>query len=481
MKLRDILSGIDYELRGDIDTEVSSICYDSRKAGENSLFFCIVGFAVDGHNYAAAAVKNGASAIVVTRFLEDIDAAQILVKNDRQAMALISANFYGNPAKKMKMIGVTGTKGKTSTTYMLKAILEAAGEKVGLIGTIYYMIGEKTIPAKHTTPEAPDLQALLAEMQASGMTSVVMEVSSSALIFERVYGMRFDAAVYTNLSQDHMDIHGDFDNYAAAKQILFKNADISIGNIDDPRGRFMLEGADKKKFTYAIEQKADYRAYDIELSSQNSRFMLETKDFRMPLYIELPGKFMVYNALAAVSCCLELGIDLVQVKRGLEAIHGVPGRFEKLDTKGMPYTIILDYAHTPDSLENILTSVKLFAKGRIVCLFGCGGNRDNTKRPLMGAVTEKYADLAIVTTDNPRFEEPADIIAQITAGMTSDRYIVIENRLEAIRYAIENAKKDDVIILAGKGHEYYQEIKGVRYDFNEKEIVEEIMQEITNK
>lgn len=478
MKLKDMLYGLEYELKGNIETEVSDICYDSRKAAEGSLFFCIVGFAADGHKYAASAVEKGASVLVVTRFLPEIDAVQVLVKDDRKAMALISANFYGRPAKKMKMVGITGTKGKTSTSYMVKSILEAAGEKVGLIGTIYYMIGDRATPAVHTTPEAPDLQKILYEMQMEGATSIVMEVSSSALIFDRVYGMHFDAAIYTNLSQDHMDIHGSFENYALAKKMLFGMSGISLINADDEWHRTMLEGAACRALTYAIDSDADYKASDIQLSAQDSRFFFEAKNFKLPLYIEMPGKFMVYNALAAASACLEMGIDLISVKKGLEAVAGVPGRFEKLDTKGQPYTIILDYAHTPASLENILTSVKLFAKGRIVCLFGCGGNRDRTKRPMMGSVAEKYSDFTIVTTDNPRFEEPADIISDITEGMKGSKYIVIENRLEAIEYAIKHAKKNDVIILAGKGHEYYQEIKGVRHHFNEKEIVEDIMNKI---
>ncbi len=474
MKLRELLNGIEYEIKGSLDTDITSVCYDSRKAKDGSLFFCVSGANADGHKFAHSAIENGAKALMVTHFIEE-EVPQIKVENDRRAMALISANFYGNPAEKLKMIGITGTKGKTSSSYMMKSVLEANGEKVGLIGTISYIIGGRVIPAKHTTPEATDLQELLKEMLDEGITSVVMEVSSSALAFDRVYGIKYAGSIYTNLSQDHMDVHGSFENYAKAKSILFENSEISLINADDEWAEYMKKSAIGKVKSYSLKKDADYTAMDMQFSPDGTRFFYCGPNFKIPMQIEMPGEFMVYNAVAVASLSMELGINLLNVKKGIEAVGGVPGRFEKLDTHGRDFNIILDYAHTPASLESILKSVKLFAKGRVVCLFGCGGNRDSAKRPMMGRIAEKNSDFVIVTTDNPRFEEPADIIKDITDGMKSNKYVVIENRLEAIRYAIEKAKKNDVIVLAGKGHEYYQEIKGVRYDFNEKVIVEEIL------
>ena len=475
MLLGDCLKGIDHEIRGAGDPDITSICYDSRKAEKGCLFFCITGFETDGHRYAPMAEEKGAAAIVVTRFLDGIGIPQVKVPDDRKAMALISENFYGKPYEKLTVIGITGTKGKTSTSYMVKSILEKAGHKTGLIGTISYMIGDKVIPAAHTTPEAPELQKMLREMLDDGADSVVMEVSSSALVFDRVYGMHFDAGVYTNLSQDHLDIHKDFEHYAKAKQMLFGISGKSIINTDDAWSGTMKEGVKGELLTYSLMGDADFAAKDIRLDVSGTEFTLGWNGNEKKIDLMIPGRFMVYNALAAAAACLSLGVDIEDVASGILDVKGVAGRFEKLDTKGRDFSVILDYAHTPDSLKNILESVRHFSKGRVVCLFGCGGNRDRAKRPKMGEITEELADLAIVTTDNPRFEEPGDIINEILSGMKKDNHVVIENRLEAIKYALDNARKDDIIILAGKGHEYYQEIKGIRYHFNEKEIVDELL------
>ncbi len=474
MRLKAIISGIECEYRG-TDKEISHVAYDSRNVKPGTLFFCVKGFTVDGHDFAAQAVNSGAVALVVTHQL-NLNVAQIIVKDTREAMALMSAAFYGHPAKKMRMVGITGTNGKTSTTYLIKSIFENEGYKVGLIGTIVNMIGDEKIHTERTTPESCDLQEILANMQNEGCGAVVMEVSSHSLELKRVFGIEFEGAIFTNLTQDHLDFHGNFENYAAAKRILFGMSKVSAINADDSYGKYMVEGAKGKTVKFSVGNGGDYCANDISLTPEASRFVLATKDFKTPIYINIPGLFSVYNALGSAALCLEMGIDLFSVKNGLEKVECVAGRFERLPTHGETMSIILDYAHTPDSLESTLKTVRGFAQGRVVCVFGCGGNRDNKKRAIMGKIAGELADFSIVTSDNPRFEEPMDIIREIEEGMQDykEKYIVIENRYEAIKYAIENYLPSDVILLAGKGHEDYQEIKGVKHPFDEKVICEEI-------
>ncbi|MBR4078639.1 MAG: UDP-N-acetylmuramoyl-L-alanyl-D-glutamate--2,6-diaminopimelate ligase [Christensenellaceae bacterium] len=476
MKLKELLKNINHTMIGCDDAEITSIQYDSRKVTEGSLFFCIIGFNADGHKFAASAAEKGAACLVVSK-PQDLDIPQVVVEDTREAMALISANFYGCPADKLRMVAVTGTNGKTSTTYMLKKIFEQAGSKVGLIGTIESIVGEKRVQSERTTPESMDLQKMLRDMLDAGCDTVVMEVSSHSLVLKRVYGIRFAGAIFTNLTQDHLDFHTDMDDYANAKAILFENSDHSVINADDAYAEVMKSRVTGELTTFAIDAPADYNEKDVSLMPNASRYVLASRDFRIPIVMAIPGRFTVYNSLGTAVLCLKLGIDLLDVKKGLENVDNVPGRFQNLDTHGQPFSVILDYCHTPDSLESTLKTVRGFAKGRIVCVFGCGGNRDNKKRPIMGRISGELADFTIVTSDNPRFEEPDSIIEMILEGIseTDGNYISIENRRDAIEYALKNAEKDDVIVLAGKGHEDYQEICGVKHPFDEKVIVAEIM------
>ena len=468
----------DMYISGDDNTEITSVAYDSRKVSKGALFFCIPGYKTDGHKYAGDAVERGAAALVVTREL-DIDVPQVVVGNSRRAMALMSREFYGRPDEKLKMIGITGTNGKTTTTYMIKSVLESAGEKTGLIGTIHNMIGKKEIPTERTTPESPDLFALLAEMAVEDCVNVVMEVSSHSLVLERVAGVTFDVSVFTNLTQDHLDFHGTFENYAAAKKMLFAQSLKAALNTDDKYHEVMMEGLECEFSLYGIKNHADVYAKNIEITAKGVTFDMCSKMGMVPVSLRIPGIFSVYNSLSAATACLLLGKDLESIKTGLEAMPGVDGRFEVLDTADLPFTIILDYAHTPDSLENTLKTVKQFARGRVIPVFGCGGDRDEEKRPIMGEIAGNLADFAIITSDNPRSEDPFKIIKAIEAGMirTECEYVSIENRREAIKFSIENAQPDDIIVLAGKGHETYQEISGVKYPFDEKVVVAQLLAE----
>ena len=449
------------------------------RLGPAICFFCISGFETDGHKYAKDAQKAGAAALVVTRELKDVNAVQVLVADDRQAMAMAAARFFGNPADTMKMIGVTGTNGKTTTTYMLKSIAEAAGMKVGLIGTIQNMVGEEVLPAVHTTPESVELQRLLARMKREGCEMVVMEVSSHSLFLKRVAGIRFDVGIFTNLSQDHMDFHKTWQNYVDAKRILFSQSETAVINVDDAAAADMINAAKNELIRFGVQNNAELKPENIRLTAEETSFDVRTGGKKTHMRIPIPGMFTVYNALGAIGAAAAVLISGDAIARGLKAMRPVAGRFEPLDTRGGDYSIILDYAHSPDSLENTLKTIREFAKGRIVTVFGCGGNRDRVKRPIMGRIAGAYSDFAIVTSDNPRFEEPCAIIEEIEAGMTAGApYICIENRREAIHYAMKNAQSKDVILLAGKGHETYQEICGVKHDFDEKVVVGEILDEL---
>lgn len=477
MKLYELIEGVECRVSGDIETEISGLAYDSRNVKPGYLFFCIKGYSSDGHKYAAAAEKAGAVCLVVTEEQPTM-LPQVVVKDDRRAMAKIAATFYGHPAKRLRIVGVTGTSGKTSTTYMLKSIFEYAGSRVGLIGTICNMIGKEVLPTERTTPESADLQALLAKMLKAGVDTVVMEVSSHSLYLDRVYEIQFAGSIFTNLTQDHLDFHGDFEHYRDAKAILFKNSLHSAINLDDSYGAFMCDVAAGEVKTFGINTRADVMAKNMELSTDGSRFVMAIDGTQLPIMMKIPGLFTVYNALGAIALSFMLEIDMINIKQGLEDVGCVPGRFEMLDTRGGDYTLILDYCHKPDSLESTLKTARGFTKGRLVCIFGCGGNRDTLKRPIMGGIAERLANFSIVTSDNPRFEDPYDIMEQIVSGMKKDTHIVIENRREAIKYALEHAEKDDVIILAGKGHEDYQEIRGVHYPFDEKVVVNELLDEL---
>lgn len=475
MLLSELARPTRHELIG-CDVEAKEIVYNSRKVEEGDVFCCIVGTFADGHKYAQQAVDAGAAALVVERKL-DIDIPQILVEDTRIAMAEMAAAYYGYPSSEMQMIGVTGTNGKTSTTYMLKAIAERMGKKVGLIGTIRNMIGDIIIDTERTTPESVDLQRILRQMKDEKVDVVIMEVSSHSLDQKRVHGIEYDVGEFTNLTQDHLDYHKTFENYFNAKKLLFKQSRMAVINKDDPYANRMMEGLDIPVMTFGIREKADVTASEIDITTRGVQFDFNYKNITSRFNVPIPGLFSVFNAIGAATVALSLGWNLDSIKYGLEHMMSVSGRLEPLPTGKNEFTVLLDYAHTPDALENVLKTVKGFATGRIVTLFGCGGDRDHAKRPIMGEIAGRFSDFAIVTSDNPRTENPMDIINSIVEGVKKSgcEYVVIENRREAIEYALKNARKNDVIILAGKGHENYQEINGGKHHFDEKEIVAEIL------
>lgn len=479
MKLKDLLEGIDYiRIEGTQDRVIDNMYYDSRKVTPSSLFFCIRGLTVDGHDYAVQAIDKGAKVLVLEKDVDigEENITKVFVKNSRTAMAYMAKNYYKNPTDGITFIGVTGTNGKTTVTHLIKSILEKSGQKVGLIGTITNMVGDREIPSQYTTPESLDLQKLLRDMADEDVDSIVMEVSSHSLSLDRVEGCIYDIGVYTNLSQDHLDFHANMEEYRDAKAKLFDRSKLAIINIDDENGRWIKERIVTDLYTYGIFKDTDIYARDLEITERGVTFNLHIPGGSAPINLSIPGIFSIYNALAATSVCYALGISLEVIVLGLDEVKGVNGRFELLET-GTDYSVILDYAHTPDGLENILKTANGFVKGRVITLFGCGGDRDHGKRPIMGKIAGEYSDLCIITSDNPRGEEPMEIIMQIVSGVekTDCPYRVIENRKEAIEYALSQAQKDDVIILAGKGHETYQILKDDTIHLDEKEIVAEIL------
>ena len=480
MRLSEIFRGIRCDIRSNEDIDIKDLKYDSRTVKRGDLFFCIAGFAEDGHKYAPDAVRKGAAAVVVMEYQPELKIPQVIVKNDREAMALAACNFFGHPARRMTMVGVTGTNGKTTTTYMLKSIAEHAGYKVGLIGTIVNMIGERELHTERTTPESIDLQRLLKKMADNHCEIVVMEVSSHSLELKRVFGIAFDVGIFTNLTQDHLDFHKTWDNYIHAKSLLFEQSQKSVINIDDDSAANMMAAAKSEVIKYSVMQPVQYMAKEIEISHEGTSFSVDMGSNTLKIEIAIPGQFTVYNALGAIVAAYALGINPHYIEQGLKEMQPVAGRFQPLNTRGQDFGIILDYAHTPDSLKNALSTIKSFASGRIVTIVGCGGNRDTGKRPIMGRIAGDYSDFTVLTSDNPRFEEPAAIIDQIEEGMkeSGGEYTRIEDRREAIKWAIRHAQPKDIILLAGKGHEDYQEIKGVKHDFDEKVVVSEILDEL---
>jgi UDP-N-acetylmuramoyl-L-alanyl-D-glutamate--2,6-diaminopimelate ligase len=423
------------------------------------------------------AMEKGA-AVIVTAKKPEQDVPYVLVASDRLALAQLGANFYGHPAKAMKMIGVTGTNGKTSSTLLLKHILETVqGAKVGLMGTMENMIGKESIPTERTTPESLDLQALLAQMRDAGCTHVIMEVSSHAICLERVGGLIYDVAAFTNLTEDHLDFHKTMENYCDAKAILFTRCRKAVGNLDDSWYSRMFANCTCPIVSTSVSGEATLMARDLELLSDGITFTAVCEDAQVQVKLPIPGKFTVYNALTVLGMALQLDISLQDAANALATAQGVKGRVEVVPTPGKPYTVLIDYAHTPDGLENVLSSVKGFCKGRLIAVFGCGGDRDPIKRPIMGKIGTDIADISVITSDNPRTENPAKIIEDIVAGIdnTKNNYKVIENRPKAIAYAMDIAKKNDIIVLAGKGHETYQEICGVKHHLDEREVVAEYL------
>jgi len=484
MKLKELVGSLEtVEVQGGMDKEIRGVTYDSRKALPGYLFVCIDGFTTDGHKYAQQAVDNGACALVVEKDVNIIgeDITLIKVRNSRKALALISANWFGNPSRSMTLVGVTGTKGKTTTTYMIHSILEKAGRTAGLIGTVANCIGREKIPARRTTPESYDLQEMFEKMKEMGADTVVMEVSSQGLKLDRVTGCNFDIGLFTNFSKDHIGgfEHPDMEDYFKSKLILFRMCKKGIVNVDAVYSNRVLDEAACEVLTFGIEKPADVRAENITTHSDSVEFDAVTPWFRERVKVSVPGFFSVYNALGAIAACGLMGVPFEAIRDGLLKVQ-VPGRAEVVPTPGKDYTVMIDYAHTPDSLENILSTVKGFARGRLISVFGCGGDRDRTKRPLMGEVSGRIADFTIITSDNPRTEEPMQIIRDIEEGIkkTDGRYTVIEDRTEAIRYAMENAECGDIIVLAGKGHETYQIFKDKTIHYDEREIVENILKEL---
>ena len=470
MKLKELLNGISVlECTADPELEIESVHYDSRKVTENSLFVAISGFASDGNRFIPMALSKGAVAVVTAKKPEGA-VPYILVDSDRMALALLGCNFYGWPARSMTMIGVTGTNGKTSTTLLLKQVLETClGAKVGLIGTMANMVGDEVIPTERTTPESFELQGLFARMRAAGCTHVVMEVSSHAVTLDRIGGVHFDIAAFTNLTEDHLDFHKTMEAYCDAKAELFHRCSKAVINTDDSYAPRFLKAAACPVLTTAVNGSADLQAKNVELLSDGIRYMAGDVSIQVPI----PGRFTVYNTLTVLGIARQLGISLADAANALKTVEGVKGRIEVVPTPGADYTVLIDYAHTPDGLENVLSSVRDFCKGRIISVFGCGGDRDPIKRPIMGHIGVKLADFAVITSDNPRTEAPMAIIEDILKGVESGdgEYIVVEDRKTAIRYAMDIAKKDDIIVLAGKGHETYQDIGGVKLHLDEREEV----------
>ena len=480
MTLKDLLNDLEVlDSNVDMDTEISSVRYDSRAVTPGDLFVAMTGYAVDGHTFIPKAVEAGAAAVLCEKAPEG-DVPYVRVANSRRALAVVGANFFGHPADSMTMVGITGTNGKTSTTYLLKAILQENGAKVGLIGTNQNMIGDEVIPTERTTPESFEVQSLFAQMRDAGCTHVVMEVSSHALYLDRVYGVHYDVGVFTNLTQDHLDFHETMEAYCDAKAILFRNCDTGVCNADDSWTERLLAEATCRRFFYGVENAADLRAEEVTLAADHIAFTAVTSDKRVPVRVNIPGGFMVYNTLDVLGAALALGISLEKSADALSRVSAVKGRVEVVSTPGKDYTVLIDYAHSPDGLKNVLSSVKGFAKGRTIALFGCGGDRDRTKRPKMGAIAAEIADFVVVTTDNPRTEKPADIIADILPGMADSAtpYVVVEDRIEAIHWAMDHAQAGDVIVLCGKGHETYQEINHVKHHMDEREIVADYLNEV---
>ncbi|USG67556.1 UDP-N-acetylmuramoyl-L-alanyl-D-glutamate--2,6-diaminopimelate ligase [Brevibacillus ruminantium] len=484
MLLRDLLAPLlPVSVIGEDSIEITSLTADSRKVKPGCLFVCLTGFTVDGHQYAAQAVENGAVAILAEKDV-DVPATVVRVPDTRRAMAMLADRFYGSPTRQLKVIGVTGTNGKTTTTHLIDKILRDQKKKTGLIGTIHMRIGEVTEEIKNTTPDALELQESFRRMCDIGTEYATIEVSSHALELGRVRGCDIHTAVFTNLTQDHLDYHKTMENYRHAKSLLFaqlgnsydpQRLKTAVLNADDEASRFFATVTPARVITYGIDQAADIRADEIEISTQGTTFVAHTFAGSIRLSLKLMGKFNVYNALAAIAVGLAEGIPLAEIKASLEQVPGVNGRFESVQA-GQPFAVLVDYSHTPDSLENALVTVKEFAKGKIFCIVGCGGDRDKTKRPIMARIATKYADLAVLTSDNPRSEDPEAILADMLAGLgevAPERYTAMVDRREAISHAVSLASEGDVILIAGKGHETYQIIKGEVLPFDDREVAKE--------
>ena len=472
-------------VKGDPDREVSALVYDSRKIEKDCMFVCLVGANADGHSFAAQAAGEGAAVIVAQKEVElpeDCDVTLILVEDTRYALAFLSAAWFGNPAEEMKIIGITGTKGKTTTTYLVKSILEHAGHRVGLVGTIETIIGDTHIPAGNTTPESYLLQGYFRQMADCGCDTVVMEVSSQGLMMHRTQGFLFDFGIFTNIEPDHIgpNEHADFEEYMACKGRLFRQCGVGIVNCDDTHWRKVTEGHTCMLETYGFAEGADLQAYEMHLVTKPGALGVDFKVkglMELAVETETPGRFSVYNALTAIAICRHFGVSGEDIREALLHAH-VKGRIEIVRVSDA-FTLMIDYAHNAMALESLLTTLREYHPKRLVCLFGCGGNRSRMRRFEMGEVSGRLADLSVITSDNPRFEEPQDIINDIKTGIsgTEGAYVEICDRKEAIRYVISHGEPGDMIVLAGKGHEDYQEIRGVKYPMDERVLIGEILRE----
>lgn len=486
MVLAALLEKLEYELvSGSEDMQIENVVYDSRKVTEGSLFICIEGGTADGHTFIPDVVKKGAKALIVTKDVSgllpaDADVTVVRVKDSRYALAFVSAAYFGHPAEKLKVIGITGTKGKTTTTYLVKSILEHAGHKVGLVGTIEAVIGQEHIPANNTTPESYVLQEYFAKMVEAGCDTVVMEVSSQGLMLHRTQGFVFDYGIFTNIEPDHIGPleHKDFADYMHCKGLLFKQCRVGIVNCDDAHYQDVIRNHTCKIETFGFAENADYRAQDLKLISGAGFLGIDFKargKVNLDIELHAPGRFSVYNALCAIAICNHFGVTADEVKEALLQAH-VKGRIELVKVSD-DFTLMIDYAHNAMALESLLTTLREYKPKRLVCLFGCGGNRSKLRRYEMGEVSGKLADLTVITSDNPRNEEPQAIIDDIKVGIskTDGKYVEIIDRKEAIAYVIRHGQPGDVIVLAGKGHEDYQEIKGKKYPMDERDIIADVL------
>lgn len=486
MRLTELIDGLEANIyvRGDTDVEVMGISYDSRQLAQGGLFVCLKGLKTDGHLFIPQAIAQGAVGAVVE---EDVDipenVVRIKVKDSRKALAKLASRFFEDPTSKMTLVGVTGTNGKTTTTYLFENIARTAGKKTGLVGTVKYQIGNRVLPVVRTTPESSDLQKIFQEMVKEGVEVATIEVSSHAIHQHRVDGCQFDVLVFTNLSQDHLDYHRDIEEYFKVKCSFFEKASKEVYHIinrDDLYGQQILQISSPPVLTYGLSKEAQIRAENLSLDEQGGTFTIQTPRGSLKVLSRLRGKFNVYNSLAAATTALALGFSQDAIKKGLESMTSVPGRFETVGL-GQDFMVIVDYAHTPDSLEKVIAAAKEITLGKVITVFGCGGDRDKTKRPLMGKAAARLSDFTIITTDNPRNEQPVDIIAQIEtgfreAGHKAD-YVKIIDRREAIFKGVAMAEKGDLVLIAGKGHEQGQTFADKTVPFDDREVATEAIQE----
>lgn len=475
MLLNKLLSNLKIkEIIGDKNPEIDNVSFDTRTVNKGSIFVCIKGINTDRHSFADTAVENGCIAVVSEYPVNVKDGVNIVVENTNEALAVISSNFYDNPDKKLKIIGVTGTNGKTTTTTLLKKVLEGCGYKVGLIGTNDIIIGDKAVPSSATTPEAPELFGYFSEMVKEKCDYAVMEVSSHSVALGRIYGIDFVAGSFTNLTQDHLDYHKTMENYAETKSRFFSYCENAVINADDEYSDIMKKNVKNRLLTYSVKNKSDYKAENVIHEDNGVNYDVKLGDKTVHIDFPIPGGFSVYNSLGVCAVCHSLGISEEKIAEGLKNAQTVKGRCEVVPLD-KPYKVIIDYAHTPDGMENILTTVNEFKKGRVITVFGCGGDRDKGKRPKMGAMGRKYSDITVITSDNPRSENPESIIDDIMTGIENKTNVYREaDRKKAIKLALEMAEKDDIVLLLGKGHETVQKFKDYVIEFDERKIVREL-------